>query len=288
VSQTQFSDAALVLIGHGSTVSAESAAPVYQHAAALRSRALFGQVHEAFWKQTPRLQEVVSGLAAQRIFLVPMFISAGYFSEEVIPQALGFSREQNGSLNRVQQRGGQTLYYCHPIGTHPGMTAILLSRAREVVRHGHPTSATPEQMSLFIAGHGTAENENSRKAIEHQVELIRAQRAYRSVEAVFIEEDPRIVECYRLAQTANIIVVPFFMSEGMHTRRDIPILLGAPEAIVNERFRTGLPTWHNPTELNNKLVWYTASIGNEPQIAGLILERVLEAAKSPIPNQSMS
>ena len=44
-----FSDAALVLVGHGSTLNAESSAPVYQHADELRKRKIFAQVQEAFW-----------------------------------------------------------------------------------------------------------------------------------------------------------------------------------------------------------------------------------------------
>ena len=49
----EFSDAALVLVGHGSTVNADSAAPACQHADELRRRNLFAQVQEAFWKQEP-------------------------------------------------------------------------------------------------------------------------------------------------------------------------------------------------------------------------------------------
>jgi len=47
---------------------------------------------------------------------------------------------------------------------------------------------------------------------------------------------------------------------------------------VQERFRAGQPTWRNPTEKHGKRLWYTRSIGNEPHIADVILERVREAA----------
>jgi hypothetical protein len=49
---------------------------------------------------------------------------------------------------------------------------------------------------------------------------------------------------------------------------------------VQERFRRGEPTWRNPTEKNGKRIWYAPSIGNEPHIADVILERVREAAKA--------
>ena len=50
-----FSDAALVVLGHGTDLNAASAAPVFQHAAELRRRHLFAEVREAFWKQEPQI-----------------------------------------------------------------------------------------------------------------------------------------------------------------------------------------------------------------------------------------
>ena len=85
-----FSDAALVVLGHGTTQNAGSAAPVYQHAAELRRRNIFAAVREAFWKQDPQIKTVLAGLSAPRVFIVPLFISEGYFSDEVIPRELGF------------------------------------------------------------------------------------------------------------------------------------------------------------------------------------------------------
>ena len=102
---------------------------------------------------------------------------------------------------------------------------------------------------------------------------------YSTVHSVFLEEEPCINACYEIAQTKNIVVVPFFLSDGMHTQEDIPILLGEPERIVKERLAAGQPTWRNPTEKNGKLVWYSTAVGTEPHIADVILERVQEAAK---------
>ena len=267
------SDAALVLIGHGSTLNAESCAPVYQHAGELRRRKIFAQVQEAFWKQEPNLAGVLRGVFAPRVFIVPLFISEGYFTEEVIPRELGFAAGE-----RVQRRGEQTLFYCGPIGTHDSMTEVLLRRAREIVeQHPFPRAPKAEDTALFIAGHGTGNNENSRKAIERQTELIRGKQIYREVHSVFMEEEPRIGDCYTLTPAKNIVMVPFFISDGLHSYEDIPMMLGETEKIVRERLQTGQPTWRNPTEKRGKRVWYSASIGNEPHIADVVLQRVREA-----------
>ncbi len=275
-----FLDASLVIVGHGSTVNIESAAPVRQHVEKLRRRKIFAQVLPAFWKEQPLVDVVVSGISNSRIFVVPLLISEGYFSEEAIPEKLGLRQKGEPDFNRIQKRGAQTLYYCHPIGTHESMTNALLGRAREIVEQfPFPRAPKPKDTSLFIAGHGTTANDNSRKAIEHQVELIAAMNIYNDVHPIFIEEEPRIVDCYTLAVKKNIIVVPFFISDGMHTVEDIPEMLGEPKRIVQERLKSGQPTWRNPSEKKGKLVWYTRSVGTEPHITDVILERVVEASK---------
>lgn len=268
-----FSDAALVVLGHGTTQNAGSAAPVYQHSAELRRRNIFAAVREAFWKQDPQIKTVLAELAAPRVFIVPLFISEGWFSDEVIPRELGFAE------NLKRKTENSEVYYCPPVGSHGSMTRVLLARAREIVeKHPFPRAPKPKDITLFIAGHGTGKNDNSRRAIEHQVGLLRAMNLYGGVQAIFLEESPRIAECYQLALTNNVVVVPFFISDGLHTQEDIPVLLGEAKPIVEQRLAIGQSTWRNPTEKHGKLVWYSPAIGSEPHLADVILERVREAA----------
>lgn len=276
-----FSDAAIVLIGHGSTLNADSAAPTWQHAEELRRRKMFAQVQEAFWKQEPYIWQAARAVFAPRVFFVPLFISEGYFTEEVIPRELGFPPTPGSQLPLVEQRGEQIFHYCAPVGTHESMTDVLLARAKEIVEaFPFPRLPKPSDTTLFIAGHGTGNNENSRKIIEHQVERIRKTGVYADVHAVFMEEEPRIGACYELAQTRNIVMVPFFISDGLHSYEDIPVMLGEPERIVQQRLKAGQPTWRNPTEKHGKRLWYTPSIGNEPHIVDIIIQRVREAANA--------
>jgi sirohydrochlorin cobaltochelatase len=93
-----------------------------------------------------------------------------------------------------------------------------------------------------------------------------------------MEEAPRIPDCYSIAQTRNLVLVPFFISDGLHTVEDIPVLLGEPARIVKERLAAGQATWRNPTERNGKLAWYSPAVGSAPLLAEVILERVREAA----------
>lgn len=273
----------MILVGHGSTLNADSAAPTYQHADEIRRRGIFGRVLECFWKQEPSIAGVLRGAFTPRVFVVPLFISEGYFTEEVIPRELGFQRQDSNHYQRVQKFGSQTVFYSRPIGTHSSMTGIILRRAANVVQeHPFPRPPAPLETSLFIAGHGTGLNENSRKAIEQQVEQIQRMKQYAAVQPLFMEEDPRISACYELSRTRHIVVVPFFISDGLHSFEDIPVMLGEPKELVERRLRDGLPTWRNPTERKGKLVWYSASVGDEPHIPDVILERVREMAGLPV------
>jgi hypothetical protein len=52
------------------------------------------------------------------------------------------------------------------------------------------------------------------------------------------------------------------------------VLLGEPASRVKARLAAGQPAWRNPSEKHGKLFWYSSSVGTEPGIANVILERV--------------
>ncbi len=265
-------DATLVLLGHGTTRNEDSQLPVWQHAEALRRRGMFAAVHPAFWKQTPQVQSVLTTIKTPRAFLVPLLISEGYFANEVIPQALGFSNHTTLQLENTR------VHYCQPVGTHPGMTRILVNRATEVVaQFPFPYAPKPNNLTLFIAGHGTPRHPQSRLAVEQQARAIRALHRYAEVRDVYLDEAPYIKGCQQLASTRAVVVVPFFIGDGLHVVEDIPVLLGEPERLVKERLAAGQPTWRNPSEKHGKLTWYAPAVGRAPELGEIILERVREA-----------
>lgn len=279
MSATDFSDAALVLVGHGTTLNEASAAPVYQHAAEIRRRKLFAEVREGFWKQEPKVTGVIESVSAAKLFIVPFFISEGYFSENIIPQALGFHFKSGSREGRAVQRGRQAVYYTLAVGSHERMTEVLLERAQGVVRQfPFPRTPQPKELTLFLAGHGTAQDAQSRAVVDRQVDLIQAKNIYAAVHAIFLDEEPRIPTCFGTAHTRNIVVVPFFISDGLHVAEDIPVLLGEPERVVRARLEKGQASWRNPTEKNGKLIWYSGAVGTEGALAEVILERVREAS----------
>lgn len=278
--KNEFHDSALLLIGHGSTQNAGSEKPVLQHVDALRSSGEFAEVAAGFWKQEPRLIDMVKALESNRILIVPFFISEGYFCEEVIPEALGFRPVPGGEWNRVLEADDRTLVYGRPVGTHPRMTEVLLGRARSIVdEFPFPFRPAAKNTALFIAGHGTGRNAESRKSIEAQVDRIRATGEFAEVHAAFMEEEPFIKDCHAVATSRNIVMVPFFISDGLHSQEDIPVMLGEAEPIVKKRVDAGTFAWRNPTERHGKRVWYAPAIGGEAMMREVIMERAREALR---------
>jgi sirohydrochlorin cobaltochelatase len=113
--------------------------------------------------------------------------------------------------------------------------------------------------------------------VEAQVETIRSRGLYAGVHPAFLEEEPRIADCIRAATGSRVVVVPFFMSDGLHVVEDIPVLLGEPREQVESRHRAGQPTWQNPANRNGKQVWYAGAVGSHPSIVNLIEQRALDA-----------
>jgi sirohydrochlorin cobaltochelatase len=75
-----------------------------------------------------------------------------------------------------------------------------------------------------------------------------------------------------LGTARNAVLVPFFISDGLHTREDIPRMLGEPEAIVRRSLEARQPTWRNPTEREGRRLWVAGAVGTEPLLADVILE----------------
>ena len=254
---------ALIIAGHGSTVNPDSSAPTFDHAAEIARRGIFGEVYCAFWKEEPSLRQVLHMVEADEIYVVPNFISEGYFTRTVIPREL----ELTGP---VTHRDGRTIKYCEPVGNHPRMTELLLHRAA-VIAPGIP----PRETSLFIVGHGTDLNDNSAVAAKREVERIAARGLYGEVLNAYMEEEPLISKWAESAKHPNVVVVPFFISDGLHSYEDIPVLLGIAEESPGAASATAKNVFtHNPYHLRGRSLYYASAIGTEPMFADVILEQV--------------
>jgi sirohydrochlorin cobaltochelatase len=272
---------ALLIAAHGSTVNPDSSAPTLEHAAEIRHRYIFADVECAFWKEEPSLRDALflfDPESIREVYVVPNFISEGYFTQTVVPREL----ELDGRMTK--RSNGQIWRYCEPAGNHPLMTELLLKRAREVA-----PGAVPRETSLLIVAHGTDLNENSAVAAKREAEKIRALGKYAAVLNVYMEEAPLVSDWRKLTETPNVVAVPFFISDGLHSYEDIPRLLGMVVAAGVDRAQPGStpPATARgeifrsiPYKIDNRSLFYAPSIGTDPGFADIIIEQANAAGKS--------
>ncbi|HEX4638968.1 MAG TPA: CbiX/SirB N-terminal domain-containing protein [Chthoniobacterales bacterium] len=260
-------DVALLIVGHGSTVNPDSSAPTLAHAAEIRRRNIFSEVQCAFWKEEPSLRDALflfDPATIKTVSVVPNFISEGYFTQTVIPREL----ELNGRLTK--RPSGQIWLYGEPVGNHEMMTELLMQRAREIAPEV-PESET----TLVIVAHGTDLNENSAVAAKRETAKIRALNRYADVLNVYMEEVPLVSDWRTLTKTPNVVVVPFFLSDGLHSYEDIPVLLGiaGQRSTTEGKSRAEEIFQRGPFEIDNRRLFYASSIGTDPRMVDIILQQ---------------
>jgi len=242
---------ALVIVGHGSHLNADSSLPVYEHAQRIRGTGEFDEVVECFWKEEPSMRHVLDTVESEEVYVVPAFISEGYFTQQVIPRELGLA----GPLSRV---GTKTVHYAGPLGTFEGMPDVILERTDDLMRGREVSGRT----ALVLLGHGTDLNKNSGGVIYLNAGRIRERGIYDHVEVGFLDQEPKIGGVVDGVEADNAILIPVFIAEGWHTRETIPDDLGLTGEV---------------TTRDGKTIYYGAPVGTHPSMANLIAARARES-----------
>lgn len=270
---------ALVIAAHGSHLNPDSSTPAFEHADRIRKHGRFDEVRVAFWKEEPSFREVLRTVRAEEVFVVPLFISEGYFTEQVIPRELrlagwdvadwdsdGTSAE-HATLTATDVE--KTVHYCGPVGTHDSMADVIIQRAQTVT--GDPDVGPG--IGLAVVGHGTERNENSAKAIHYHADHIREEDRFDEVKALFMDEEPMVEAVTNHFASEDIVVVPLFIADGLHTQEDIPEDIGLTDG-------DGEIDDAVPGTVDGKRIWYSGAVGTEPLLADVILERATDAART--------
>lgn len=270
---------ALVIAAHGSLLHPAASEPARTHARRIREQTDFDEVQVAFWKEQPNFREVLRTLTADTVYIVPLFISEGYFTERVLPREFDLDEwdisdwNSDGTSAQYATYTGtnteRTIHYCGPVGTHPIMTSVVRKRARLVTA----SLPTTESIGLALIGHGTDRNPHSQNAIYYHASTLRDQNLFKEVQPLFLDANPRIAEFRTCFSTSRIVCVPLFIADGYHTQEDIPNELGIPSYTSDQ--------WV-PSQIDTSLkLNYNGAIGTNPDIAGVIVQRAIDAGAQP-------
>ncbi|AFK18852.1 hypothetical protein E6P09_08700 [Haloferax mediterranei ATCC 33500] len=267
---------ALVIVAHGSHLNPDSSAPTYDHADTIRDVDAFDEVRTGFWKEEPSIREVLRTVESDEVYVVPLFVSEGYFTEQVIPRELRLDGwnvsdwESDGlSASHVTLTADDVpekrVHYCGPVGTHEAMTDVIVRRAESVT--GDPNVGGG--FGLAVVGHGTERNENSAKAIEYHADRIREKGRFDEVQALYMDEEPEVDDVTDFFESDDIVVVPLFIADGFHTQEDIPEDMG-----LTDDYRMGYDV---PAAVDGHDIWYAGAVGTEGLMADVVLERAADA-----------
>ncbi len=243
------SGVALILAGHGSHVSPNTAGVVWRYVDGLRRGGVADEVTACFWKEAPEFSQALTTVKSTDIVIVPLFTAAGYFSAEVLPTEMGLA----GSLTR---RDGARIHLTPALGEHPLMESIVETRLRDAVaRHG----LAPSETAAAIIGHGTGRSPRSRDTARHQADRIRGLNWLNEVVDVYLDDEPAIPSLYDSTRSPHIIALPYFLAEGSHVTRDVPRALG----ITGQR---------PPERVKGRRVYYCEPVGGDDAVCAAILD----------------
>ena len=240
---------ALVLVGHGSHLNANSSEPVWRHAEAIRLAGAFDEVRVGLWKEEPSLSRVLEGVEADDVTVVPLFISTGYFTKTVVPREMGL----NGPRTVL---GRRTIRYTPPVGVHESLADVIVHRATEA-------GAMPNDC-VAVLGHGTRRDSDSERNVYQMADLVRSRGCFAEVATVFLDQEPGMLDLLNLTHAQTVVVVPLFIAEGWHVGQTIPEDLALDGA---------------ETRRGGRVVRYAGPVGTHESVTRVVLELAGEAMR---------
>jgi sirohydrochlorin cobaltochelatase len=245
---------ALILAGHGSHVSPNTAGVVWSYVDQLRAWGVADEITACFWKEQPAFNQALDAIIANHIVVVPVFTAQGYFSKTVIPAEM----ELDGAITG---RNGREIFYTPTLGEHPAMRDAVQRLVAETLK---TEQLDPKTVAVAVIGHGTPRNPNSRAAAREQADVLRGQNVVAEVVAVYLDDEPFIPDVYDITQATNIIALPYFLASGSHTTVDVPRELG-------------IEFGRAPATVKGRRVYYTPPIGIDEDICNMILDLARES-----------
>lgn len=203
---------AILLAAHGSRRDPAANARIEQLAADLARRGIVDEVGTGFHQGEPGFTAALDRLSANRILVIPLFTSEGYYTGEVLPRALKESHRYP-AVRLTQTR---------PLGTHPGLGALVRTRLTQVARD---FECDLGRTAILIVGHGTARHAGSRAATHRLVASLAGELAPQIL-AGFLDDEPDIEVAARACAQPTTLVVPFLIGGSAHAVEDLPRRLG--------------------------------------------------------------
>ena len=232
----------LLIIGHGSTISDAAHEAALQHAVTLRQSNRYGVIDVCFLTRAAEIPELPPG----EIFLLPLFMSDGYFVATRIPEVFGL-------VNGQRLEEDRQLYLCDALGVDPELSDIIADMGVSICRKN---GYNPKETHLLLVAHGSEKSSASAEATRLQQRAVERKQLFAGISSAYLNEPPFLEDGVTDTAVAGrpIILVGLFAAEGPHAAEDVP---------------NALKKWaERGAEMRD--VHYAGVVGVQPQIVRLI------------------
>lgn len=177
----------------------------------LRLRLLYGirEARAAYRQGDPTFSDVLEGITAGRVTVVPFFAAEGHFTQTVLPREL--ERSPRFAAVRVRRTAA--------LGVQPEVRELAERRIRSTMRR---QAMNAQSSVVVVVGHGTERHPNSGDSTRRLVDHLASRWVAREVHPAFLDQSPRIESVLEPLDGEDVVIFPFLMGGGMHELRDLP------------------------------------------------------------------
>lgn len=251
----------------------------------------------------PNIPQQVNKLKEQnvdRIVVVPAFLAHGVHTKVDIPTILRLPHDHIGLEHSHTHSHGHHHHHHHhhhdgddereaksdlidfdgeviflePFEDHDKIVDIVEKRISE---HTAKDDINPENSGILLIGHGST-LPFGKEVLTGITNKIKDRMPEYEIELSFMQiEKPSIAESFSKLQEKsfnNMIVVPVFLADGLHTKNDIPNSLGLEPAKLDFKYRV----LEKQIDFDGN-IFFTNPLKAEDDIVDLIEERISEYIK---------
>ncbi len=237
----------LIIAAHGSDTEADVNEHVRKLTVAIAGLGLFDEVVCAFHQGDPGFAEAVDTMTAERIVVVPLMTSQGYYADTVLPKALATARR----FSHI------SVHQTSAVGRHPRIAELVRRRYGELLER---FTLDASDAVLVLVGHGTPKHTESRATTLACVEALKSSGVAADVVPAFLDDEPRIESVALSLTHRGAVVIPFLIGRGVHACVDIAHRIGmsasaerAPPVLLEvdgRRIALDLPIGCHPDIMN--------------------------------------
>ncbi len=267
-------NATVLIVAHGSENSAAASFFVERHVAALNQEGMFAEVLGCYLRGNTPPAKVLAGITTPDIYVVPFMVSNGYSIDALIPSALNLT----GKLTETVEGGKRRrIHLCDSVGTHPEVGEHVQQAVAAIVSQN---SLAPSETAMIVAAHGTEKDSTNAEQARTLARYLARDCNVKTSLAVFLEEPPLIADWQKHVSTPSIIVVPYLMTLGSHSTRDIPRafrgLSDSPDFMCKMKGGETI----GPHQCGGRTIWYLPVVGCGTHVTHIIRDRVLDWDKA--------